>query len=145
MSAILCYYMQGTFFKLLLIRPLTLLTQMNDKYGVPLHRISTTFEYFSRPLSKGSIRWRLCAELRFRWTVWIFWTASQTSRGPLVDAKVCLCSWDSDSWNFLKASAIIVVGSAMIKRRGVLSSKRVKVWKIEEGENFEGEQQCQRC
>lgn len=55
------------------------LNHMYGKYGVPLHSTSATFAYFSRPLSKGSILRRFCADWRFRWESWISWTTLWTS------------------------------------------------------------------
>jgi len=98
------------------------LTQMNDKYWVPLHKISITFAYFSRASNKGSIRRRFCAEWRFRCAVWISWTALQTS-WSLVDAKMCLCSNEIELCRFSKAFWMVIVGLAIVHPR-----RRIKVF-----------------
>ena len=81
-------------------------------YGVPLHRTSMTFEYFSMPLSSGSIRRMFCADCRFLWTFSMSRIAFQTSLRS-VEANWYASSLDIDRLSLSNASAITFVGFAM--------------------------------
>lgn len=104
-----------------------MLTQIHARYGVPLHRTSIVFEYFSRLFNIGSIRLMLRTDCLFRCISSISIAAFHTS-WSVVDWNVLASVWLTDPLNFSKAclkptgARLIVsmrgkdIGFAMIKK-----------------------------